>query len=406
MMTDAQSTIAPLSIAQQLYTDALLSIFAFLDFHPSYVDEEVESVPLLAAILTCKAWYRAALKEKSRGCGFNPKSTDELLSLCNSLLRVHVNHLTIGFDFSWSDLSRIRLCLPHLNFISVGLDHVLTKDDSANLFLTEGLPPFLTEMSMKVSPKGVALMQSLIDVLPMSSQLTRLNLILPSQRDDMDNAFSQLDLSPLLQLGNLIRFSWSASLDEFHYHGAVAGHPMSQTQLGILKQIPSLRNLFCNFGEWIEEEMCHAFMPPHRLQLLQFVELKYTEVNAAMLSYLASLPALMELKPMRLLPEAYPLLSRFPQLRILNLSFLYPQPTVDELVNLCVALQSCSLLRAVYVKSVGSKDLLSGFLLQLLRGRVHPVLALEPLPSLSTEEKGALQLLETKWNDRWTAKRR
>jgi hypothetical protein len=257
----------------------------------------------------------------------------------------------------------------------------------------------LSKFQLNVSKEGISLpaLQLLLDILPRSSRLIDVTLRLPSQGNDVAKVCSQLDLSPLLQLAHLTRFDWSALFNDIKFDGAAAGHPMSAAQLGIVKQIPSLRSLHCNDGEWIEEEIQLAFQLPHRLQQLQYVDLSNTELNAAMLSCLVSLPALSELRPLRLLPEAYPLLARFPQLRSLYLSMQYPEPTAVELSSLC---EVCTWLQDFSLNDVRSVPLISAFLTELRGGAMHPeCIYLTAALSMPPEDAVTLLQLQKEWNN-------
>jgi hypothetical protein len=112
-MADAPRSNAPLSIAQRLYTDVLLCLFAFFDLE--FYGDAV--APLLPAIRTCKAWYRAALQERSRACMFEARSSKKLHSVCHSALRFHVTKLELQFQFLWNDLSLVCSRLPHLKSV-------------------------------------------------------------------------------------------------------------------------------------------------------------------------------------------------------------------------------------------------------------------------------------------------
>ncbi len=119
---------------------------------------------------------------------------------------------------------------------------------------------------------------------------------------------------------------------------------------------------------------------PHSLQLLQEIHLRHTVVNEAMLAELAHLPTLCKLEPLCLLPCAYPLLPRLPQLRGLRLRLnsdttsaplagnaVATYPTLTERNALCTALIACRHLAELTIEACKDADLLASFLPSLLQ---------------------------------------
>ncbi len=350
-------TVSSISIAQALCTDALHCIFAFL-----HLREPNISVPdyyrLLPGILTCKSWYRAALTMKCMNSRMEWCSSENLQSLCSSRMRFHITALVVFSKGRLDELALIRSKLSHLQDLRLvrcfdaSMTPLSDEEQASSQFLLDCFPPGLSTLKLIFSEGALDfnLWQLIINALPSAPYLTEVGLIPPPEKHDVIQNSQKLNLSPMLQNIFLAQFQWGAF--SVRMNGKDAGCPMSLEQLAVIKQIPSLTYFKYNEGEWSEEEAATAFSPPHRLQNLNSVQLTYTEVNSAILLHLSNLPSLTELHPMRVTPDAYPLLSRFTQLMTLELSLKYPTPTEAEMNTLCIALQSCSLLSYLVLKDV------------------------------------------------------
>ncbi len=364
------------SIAQALYTDVLLSIFEFLHLQEPkrWWRNHHDHYRLLPAIRTCKSWYRAGVKVKCQNLHFAPweysQELSDLQSLCSSPLRYHVTGLYLTQDIDLSFIGLIRSSLPHLLTLQVQLgmndmqsnhSSPVSEDDLQqdpavvrDRFIRDCFPPGLTKLTIRLSRDKLdpSFWQLIIDSIPSAPHLIDLTLSPPNQPKiyDADNStgllYQQLNLTSLLSLPMLSSLKWGPSCDHLECYS----WPMSLDQIAVIKQIPSLTQFDYDLGALSET---HALCSlPHRLQNLKYVGIARQWFDVEKLSQLCNLPSLTQLHPGVLIPTAYPLLARFPQLTSLELIMQCPIPTAAELGILCTALQSCTRLRKLSLSLV------------------------------------------------------
>ena len=85
------------------------------------------------------------------------------------------------------------------------------------------------------------------------------------------------------------------------------------------------------------------------------------------MSLFAKLPSLSIFEPMRIKPDAYPMIAKFQSLEVIRLSLKYPEPTLDELMGLCSALESCKKLAFVEIADCRNPALMDPFLNALVK---------------------------------------
>jgi len=119
------------------------------------------------------------------------------------------------------------------------------------------------------------------------------------------------------------------------------------SQLRIIQQISTLQSFSLGVARWSAAQLSAFCRPPHRLQQLEDVGLRWTDVDEAAMTELVCLPALTTLQPDSLAPSAIAFLPRFPRLQRLRLclgSIGYAASREAEKTALISALSACATL--------------------------------------------------------------
>ena len=308
-----------LSLAQRCYTDALTSVFAYLQ------------LPELATITAvCRCWSAAAGKGKARGVTLQLRQDEQpsLYScrLSSPLLR-HVTGLCIS-RFSFDQVSPL-FALPNLVHLDVALEEEQVDGSAGQWRLLPSQLQSLTvrlpaKMKKKVGPRAwKALFAALADW----PTLTELDCGCSTWL--LSSAVTFRNLPPLTSL----KLSMALTLDH----------------LAAIKQLPSLRTLSVHGGHWNASELSVLCRPPHRLQQLEEIDLSATAVDDQRMAELVTLKGLTNLQPRTLTASA---LSMSPQLKRLhavrpNSDLLYSETGRTQLFAM---LRQCASLTCLHLQ--------------------------------------------------------
>ena len=322
-----------LSPAQSCAADTLTLVFGF-----------VELKEMTRAARTCKAWLATAAKEKPRGLSWTFWRAERLAAVCTSSspLKRHIARVVCRRSsclLSPTQLAQLRQ-LPELTALSARLSAMdlkrLMEDEEGGRALAElmaAFPPRLRRLTL-VLPKArtAALWQLLLDALPAMKGLEQLSL---TPAVDIEPSHSaEMSLEPLLQLPRLTHLERDLGR-------------LTVSQLRIIQQISTLQSFSLGVARWSAAQLSALCRPPHRLQQLQEVDLRWTDINEAAMAELICLPALTTLQPDSLAPSAIAFLPRLPRLQRLRLclgSIAYAASREAEKSALVSALSACEAL--------------------------------------------------------------
>jgi hypothetical protein len=318
---DSGAVIPRLSVAQQCYDDVLHSLFAFLSLNE-----------VLEVARTCHRWRNAAVKERSRDQWVSVLSSAQLRNLSDSPYKRHCNKMVIEskFPLAPSHLRLIRDRLPHVNDMQITvaaapLIRILRQPGAWVSFVAQGCwssqlgtldLQFIDAAHTTVST------QLLLDTLPVASNLTNLALLLHHECN------CDLHLAFLLRLPKLS----SLTLDLVATKGWIEIMPSGQ--LGIFKQIDTLRYLSIRqiaHEEELLQELCGA---PHRLLQLEEFDLHGCDIVRQTMEPLSNLPGLTAFNPNSIEPEAFHFLAGFRHLCTLTLDTEQSDPTEQHWTDL------------------------------------------------------------------------
>jgi hypothetical protein len=357
---NSQAAASTHSIAQRCYTHALLCVLAFLDWDVDARDPEyyTSGGDLANFSLVCKQWYRASLRAPTRQAAvFIPSR--KLPMLLQSPTRRHVSKLWIH-STSLPALLLLAAEMPLLRILEISFDSgvistALEDVSSKAQILSNAFPAHLETLSIfDGGSEHVTLtaseLQLLVDALPCTLQLTQLQLLFEG------DVCGELNLSPLMQLLELSEIHWGWNKGSF-----------TLPQLTVIKQIPSLKELYCQGGDWIEEELRFLCSEPNVPQHLEQLNLINTEVTAESVRALARLPALHGLRILRLRPDAFSLLPTLTNLHVISFALDFHVPSISDLNQLCTGLGACLQLTILKVQRLRDEQLAAEFLSQLVK---------------------------------------
>ena len=286
------------SPAQHLYSDAILSILQFL------------ALPdMIAAHSACCSWRTAAHRAPSRKVTLRCASSG-LAGFAGSAFRHHVaayEHLdsrdTIGFD-------GLRLLCAFPGLVSVRArfdDAALTSIAAADS--VAGFPSKLTTLDLQLATEHPSTVktQRLLECMCQLTSLTSLRLAASLR----PNSLHPLLLLPHLHDLTLVGFEPDNSEE--------VEEDLVNADLAILKQLSSLERLSVNEDRWTASELNRLCSPPHALNRLHTLEMRWTTLSPAHMESLLKLPALTSIHPYFHEAGTTPYLPQFPCLRSLDL---------------------------------------------------------------------------------------
>jgi hypothetical protein len=226
------------------------------------------------------------------------------LPMLQSPLRGHLTRITL-WQAQGEDLLQLHGHCSHVEALNIVLDggSVVALTDTVEgeaAFYAHAWPSSLRSLSIKIcGGRTMVAMQRLLTALPLSaSGLQSLTLKLELE------PITELNLTPLLQLPHLTRFS------------LVILFSLLPSQLNVVKQMRSLTDL-----DGCESVALPALLldGPHQLQRLQKFNMRSRGLDVATMQALLTLPCLTELTPHTIDPRCFSLLSAMSRLRTAHL---------------------------------------------------------------------------------------
>jgi hypothetical protein len=298
----ADSFIAPLSISQRCYTDALHSIFKFLTLN--------EMVPVLQA---CTAWLHAVRKEKSRAVTF--QLSKHLMSMVlHSALLHHIRAVTNHEEWTASDLclleglqlTDLNLALDAANWNETATtlaESVGQRSPAAAASIAARMQISVTYLTLgfqwgKPSLVGCQLIVDASCSLPNIVELCFDFKLLPTE------SCKQVDFKPLLSLSQLIRL-------------AVGVQFLSASTLNVLSLL-SLKTLQFLENTEVSASQLKQLASNQLAESLEVMVFKFTHLSSVHLRAMFGFRSLHTLVPKSYLLESVPLLSGLIQLQHLH----------------------------------------------------------------------------------------
>jgi len=312
-------TVTP-SIWQLLYSDALVSIFPFL-----------ELAALAKGSRVCKAWGQAAIKvpygSGSSGATYSPQSSvAELEPFFRSPLRHHVRVLSLVRlkGLVHAHLQQVAEQLPRLRSLQHFASDPTGRVHGETRYTRGTYSPHLTSLELGVFPYATAMAEcqsSVLDPLASAVGLTSLTVVC-SFTPGMS-----LSLAPLLQLQHLIELRFRSVRSDFDVC-------FEQGHFDLIRRLPHLRILGPNCGRPMRVEILALFCdrapgsPAPVLPALEEFDLAHTTLTVAHLQVLSTVPTLRRLRPQRISADALTSLVNLPQLDTLS---IHPSPSSSGL---------------------------------------------------------------------------